>query len=48
MDCCQCQGIEEKFDQEYVVKKLESLHRDGLQKSTRVLIDALTAEGFRV
>jgi magnesium-protoporphyrin O-methyltransferase len=47
MDCCQCQGIEEKFDQEYVAKKLESLHGDGLQKSTQVLIDALAAEGVQ-
>jgi len=45
MDCCQCQGIEAKFDQEYVTKKLDKYRRQGPKETTRQLIEALQAEG---
>ena len=47
MDCCQCQGIEIKFDQKYVNKKLEKYRKDGPKKTTVQLIDALQAEGIQ-
>jgi magnesium-protoporphyrin O-methyltransferase len=45
MDHCQCQGIEMKFDQEYVAKKLKEYRKKGPKKTTWQLIDALRAEG---
>ncbi len=45
MDCCQCQGIETKFDRKYVAKKLETYRVDGPKKTTLQLIEALQAEG---
>jgi len=45
MDCCQCQGIEAKFDQEYVTKKLDKYRRQGPKETTRQLIEALQAKG---
>jgi hypothetical protein len=44
MDCCQ--GIEAKFDQKYVAKKLKKYRKEGPKKTTRQLIDALRAEGI--
>ena len=41
MECCQCEGIESKFDQEYVAKKLKQYREKGPKESTRILIDAL-------
>lgn len=41
MECCQCEGIETKFDQEYVVKKLKLYHEKGPKESTRILIEVL-------
>ena len=46
MDSCQCQGIETKFDQKYVAKKLKEYRRKGPKKTTLQLIEALRAEGF--
>ena len=46
MDCCQCQGIERKFDQKYVAKKLKEYRKKGPKKTTRQLIEALRAEGI--
>lgn len=46
MDCCQCQGIEAKYDQNYVVKKLKEYRKKGPKKTTLQLIEALRAEGF--
>ena len=46
MDCCQCQGIEAKFDQKYVLKKLKKYRKAGPKKTTLQLIDAMRAEGF--
>lgn len=45
MDSCQCQGIETKFDQKYVAKKLKEYRRKGPKKTTWQLIEALRAEG---
>ena len=45
MDCCQCQGIETLFDKKYVLKELARYREKGPDKSTRILIDALKAEG---
>ncbi len=47
MNCCQCQGVEAKFDQEYVTKKLERYRRKGPKKTTRQLVEALRAEGVK-
>jgi magnesium-protoporphyrin O-methyltransferase len=41
MDCCQCQGIEAKFNEAYVAKKLEAYRKDGPKKTTLALIQAL-------
>jgi hypothetical protein len=46
MDCCQCQGIEAKFDQKYVAKKLKKYRKVGPKKTTRQLIEALRVEGI--
>jgi len=43
MNCCQCQGIESVFDQKYAAKELESYRQKGPDKTTRILIEALTA-----
>lgn len=45
MNCCQCQGIEERFDQRYVAKKLERYRRKGPKETTNQLIEAIRAEG---
>ena len=45
MNCCQCQGIETEFDQKKVARKLESYRARGPDLTTRILIDALQAEG---
>lgn len=44
MECCQCQGIESKFDQAYVSEQLENYRKDGLKKTALQLIEALQAE----
>ena len=44
MDCCQCQGIETKFNQKYVTKKLEKYRKDGPKNTTLQLIEALQVE----
>ena len=45
MDCCQCRGIETEFDQKQAARKLETYRADGPDLTTRILIDALRAEG---
>jgi len=47
MNCSQCQGIEELFNQEFVSKELASYRRKGPNKPTRFLIDALKKEGIQ-
>ncbi len=46
MSNCQCQGIELEFDRETAAKELEKRRKDGPIKKTRMLIDALIAEGI--
>ncbi len=46
MDCCQCKGMEMKFDRKYVAKKLKKYHQNGAKKTTQQLIEALQAEGI--
>ncbi|MCK5318827.1 MAG: class I SAM-dependent methyltransferase, partial [Anaerolineales bacterium] len=41
MECCQCEGIEKKFDQAYVAKKLKRYREKGPKDSTRILIEVL-------
>ena len=41
MECCQCEGIEIKFDQKYVAKKLKQYREEGPKETTRILIDVL-------
>lgn len=41
MGCCQCEGIETRFDQAYVAKKLKRYHEKGPKETTQILIDAL-------
>ena len=45
MKCCQCQGIESQFNGKQAAKELNSYRRRGPRKSTRMLIEALGAEG---
>jgi hypothetical protein len=45
MNCCQCQAIEEEFDQNVAAKELRQYRQSGPARTTRLLIDALTAEG---
>lgn len=47
MECnCQCQGIELRFDRQYVAKKLEDYRRKGPKKTTLALIEALKAQNI--
>ncbi len=41
MNCCQCQGIEEVFNDKLVNKELARLHAKGPSRTTRLLIEAL-------
>jgi magnesium-protoporphyrin O-methyltransferase len=47
MECCQCEGIEIKFDQKYVTKKLAKYRKKGPKNTTLQLIAALQAEGIQ-
>lgn len=46
MDCCQCKGIETLFNQKEAENKLKGYRKDGPAKTTRMLIEALKAEGI--
>jgi magnesium-protoporphyrin O-methyltransferase len=46
MNCCQCQGIEILFNDKSVAKDLKKYRKKGPDKTTRMLIDALRAEGI--
>ncbi|MHA2179641.1 MAG: class I SAM-dependent methyltransferase [Candidatus Thorarchaeota archaeon] len=46
MSCCQCQGIESKFDQKKAAKELQKYRSEGPSKNTRLLIEAIKAEGI--
>jgi len=45
MNCCQIQGIEELFSQQYVTKELTRYRTKGPAKTTRMLIDAIKEAG---
>ncbi len=45
MNCCQCQGIEELFSQQYVNKELLRYRAKGPDKTTRMLTEAIKEEG---
>lgn len=47
MTCSQCQGITTVFDEKYASKKLASYRRNGPDKTTQMLLDALLAEGVQ-
>jgi len=46
MSCSQCVGIEAHFDQKTATKELQQYRNEGPAKETRLLIDALIAEGI--
>ena len=41
MECCQCEGIETRFDDDYVSKKLHRYREKGPKESTLILIEVL-------
>lgn len=45
MNCCQCQGIEELFSEEFVANELRRYHRRGPIKTTKILVEALKEAG---
>ena len=45
MTCCHCEGIRDVFDEKRVRKELKQYHRKGLRKTSRLLVDALLADG---
>lgn len=47
MDCCQCKGIETLFNEKEARAKLMAYRKDGPAKTTRVLIEAIKAEGIQ-
>ena len=46
MDCRQCQGIETFFSKNLAAKELKGYRKKGPAKTTRLLIEALKAEGI--
>ena len=46
MNCCQCQGIEELFNRQYVTKELARYLAKGPDKTTCMLTEAIEAEGI--
>ncbi len=47
MNCSQCQGIEALFNEKHAAAALSSYRRRGPDRTTRMLIDALKAEGVQ-
>ncbi len=45
MTCCPRQVIEDRFDQDFVAKKIQQYRQSGLKKETRLLVEALKSEG---
>src|SRR5688572_3812124 len=46
MDCCQCKGIETLFNEKEAQNNLKAYRKDGPAKTTRMLIEALKAQGI--
>jgi SAM-dependent methyltransferase len=46
MNCCQGEGYESQFDDRHAAKDLKRYRRKGPDKTTRLLLDALRAEGI--
>jgi magnesium-protoporphyrin O-methyltransferase len=46
MSCCQCQGIESLFSERIARKDLKRYRKKGPLETTRILLDALTANGI--
>lgn len=47
MNCCQCQGIEELFNDQFVTKELATYRKKGPNKTTRFLVDEIKKEGVQ-
>lgn len=47
MTCSECQGINSVFDEKYASKTLKRYRRQGPDKTTQMLLDALVAEGVQ-
>ncbi len=45
MTCCQRQVIEDRFDRDFVAKKVQQYRQSGVKKETRLLVEALKSEG---
>lgn len=45
MSCCQCEGIENEFNDRLAARELERFRRRGPIRSTRLLVDALRSAG---
>jgi hypothetical protein len=45
MGCHQCQGIEVEFNEKYVTREFRKYRKRGPAKTTRILLDAIKAEG---
>ena len=46
MTCCQRQVIEDRFDRNFVAKRIQQYRQVGLKKETRLLVEALKSEGI--
>lgn len=44
---CQCQGIEELFNQKQINKELDRYRSKGTDKTTRILVEAIKTEGVK-
>lgn len=47
MDCCQIETIDSHFHHQKADKKLAEFRKKGSQKTTRILVDALIAQGIK-
>ena len=47
MNCCQCQGIEDLFNEANVARELAQYRKKGPSKPTRVLVQALKKDGVQ-
>ena len=45
MNCCQCQGMEEQFNQKLAKRELQKYRKKGPGKPTRILLEAIQTSG---